>query len=175
MAVNEAMSARRTANRSCLFLVSVLVVAATLQPGCGVSRASHGGGNGEPAAVMNAAARDAFGLVNAQRLTHGLRPLTISDRCVAAAQSHAENQAGRKTLSHDSLTESFAARMKRWGLLRWPVAENIGRGPPATAVVDSWMRSPRHRANMLNPVYASGGAGCAGDTYTLCLSGDSGH
>jgi uncharacterized protein YkwD len=103
-----------------------------------------------------------------------MKPLKVSDRCVAAAQSHAENQAGRKTLSHDSLTESFTARMKRRGLLRWPVAENIGRGPTASIVVDAWMQSPRHRANMLNPAYASGGLGFAGDTYTLCLSGDSG-
>jgi uncharacterized protein YkwD len=123
---------------------------------------------------MNAAAREAFDLVNAQRLTHNLKQLKISARCVAAAQSHAESQAARKTLSHDSLTESFAARMKRWGLLRWPVAENIGRGPTAPAVVDSWMKSPRHRANLLNPAYISAGLGFSGDTYTLCLSGDSG-
>jgi uncharacterized protein YkwD len=157
-----------------MFPVSLLVAATVLLPGCGVSRASHGVGHGNLAAVMNAAAREAFELVNAQRLTQGLRPLKISDRCVAAAQSHAENQAGRKTLSHDSLTESFAARMKRWGLLRWPVAENIGRGPTASSVVESWRKSPRHRALMLNPAYASGGVGFSGDTYTLCLSGDSG-
>jgi uncharacterized protein YkwD len=107
-------------------------------------------------------------------IIQGLKPLRISARCVAAAQSHAENQAGGKTLSHDSLTESFAAHMKRWGRLRWPVAESIGRGPTVSAVVDSWRKSPRHRANMLNPAYASGGVGFSGDTYTLCLSGDSG-
>ena len=173
MAVSKVMAARRKSKRSRIFPVSVLVAAALL-PGCGASRASNGGELGGPAAVMNPAARDAFELVNAQRLTHDARPLKISDRCVAAAQSHAENQAGRKTLSHDSLTESFAARMKRWGLLRWPVAENIGRGPTASAVVESWRKSPRHRANMLNPAYASGGVGFSGDTYTLGLSGDSG-
>jgi uncharacterized protein YkwD len=174
MAVSEGMTAPRKAKRSRILSVVTLVAAAVLLPGCGVSRASHGGGHGETAAEMNAAAREAFELVNAQRFTRSLKPLKISDRCVAAAQSHAEDQAGRKTLSHGSPTESFAARMKRWGLLQWPVAENIGRGPTATAVVDSWMKSPRHRANMLDPAYASGGAGFSGDTYTLCLSGDSG-
>jgi uncharacterized protein YkwD len=158
-----------------MFPAALLVAAVALLPGCGAWRESRGGGPGEPAAVMNAAGRDAFELANVQRLTHGLKPLKVSARCVAAAQSHAENQAGRKTLSHDSLTESFTSRMRRWGLLRWPVAENIGRGPTASAVVDSWMKSPRHRANMLNPVYVSGGLGFSGDTYTLCLSGDSGN
>jgi len=171
--VDEAGTVGRKVKRSRTFVCSLLVVAALLH-GCGASRARQDGGNGEPPAVMNAAAREAFELVNARRLTRGLKPLKISARCVAAAQSHAENQAGRRTLSHGSLTESFTARMKRRGLLRWPVAENLGRGPTASAVVDSWMGSPRHRANVLNPAYASAGVGFADETYALCLSGDSG-
>jgi uncharacterized protein YkwD len=157
----------------CPVSIAWLLVAAALLPGCSAPQASHGGGR-EPAAVMNATAREAFVLVNVQRLVHHVAPMKVSARCVAAAQYHAENQAWRKTLSHDSLTESFTARMKRCGLLRWVVAENIGRGPTASAVVGSWMGSPPHRVNLLSPAYVSAGMGFAGDTYTLCLSGDRG-
>lgn len=165
---------KRKAKRGRTFLAPLLVAAAALLPGSGASGASSGGGSGEQAVAMHAAAREAFALVNAHRLAHGLKPLEASARCVAAAQSHAESQAGREALSHDGDAESFTERMGRWGLLRWAVAENLGRGPTPSAVVDAWMKSQPHRENVLSPSYVSAGVGFAADTYTLCLSGGGG-
>lgn len=162
------------ARKCCRRGAALVVAAAAMIPACAAAGASGVVEAPGPPAVMNPAARETFELVNAQRLAHGLAPLKVSARCVAAAQDLAESQAGRRELSHDSLTESFAGRMERWGLLRWPVAENLGRGPTASAVVDSWMKSRIHRANILNPKHVSAGTGAVGDTYALCLSGDPG-
>ena len=51
----------------------------------------------------------------------------------------------------------------------WSVGENIasGSGTMATpsAIVDAWMESPGHRANLLSPCFRDVGIGIAAGTY----------
>jgi uncharacterized protein YkwD len=98
-------------------------------------------------------------LVNHQRVEHGLKPLLPSRPLVFSARVWAITQAktdGR--ISHGR----FARRALRFPFVlagkpkhRRAVGENIGfgTGPFSTprSIVDEWMQSPGHRANILRP------------------------
>ena len=96
--------------------------------------------------------------MNAERAKHGMRPLRINRRLSDAAHRHARDMVRRDYFSHDSLAgASFVDRIRRTGYLRgpraWIVGENLawgsGNRSHAAAIVRAWMKSPGHRANIL--------------------------
>ena len=73
---------------------------------------------------------------NAQRALLGLAPLLVDSGLKATARQHATWMTNTQTLVHTTL----------------PVSENIAMGQLSAAeVVQAWMDSPGHRANILNP------------------------
>jgi uncharacterized protein YkwD len=107
-------------------------------------------------------------LLNHARARHRLRPLRLHRRLGGAARGHSADMARRGYFSHDSRSgASFLDRIRRSGYLRgarrWSVGENIawGTGQLATprAIVRAWMRSPGHRANILNRRFHEIGVG----------------
>ncbi|MGV9264797.1 CAP domain-containing protein [Kitasatospora sp. NPDC003701] len=106
-------------------------------------------------------AQQVVDLVNAQRAQHGCGPLTADTRLATAAQGHSEDMAARNYFDHaspegqhaDHRIEATGYRWSSWG-------ENIARGQkdPA-AVMDAWMNSPGHRANILNCSFKEIGVG----------------
>jgi uncharacterized protein YkwD len=73
---------------------------------------------------------------NAQRIRHGLRPLVVDARLIRSARRHAAWMTNSRSMVHTSA----------------PVAENIAMGQrSSTEVVNAWMNSSGHRANILNP------------------------
>jgi len=90
--------------------------------------------------------------VNEIRLAHGLNRLSLDARMQKAAKQQAVLMASRRKMSHSvGWGNSFSSRLKRVGH-RGTAAENIARGQRSlSAVLKSWMRSPGHRRNMLNP------------------------
>lgn len=100
-------------------------------------------------------------LVNAQRAQAGCGPLSVDSKLTAAAQVHSEDMANRGFFDHaspegnhaDQRIEAAGYRWSSWG-------ENIARGQkdPA-AVMESWMNSPGHRANILNCSFKQIGVG----------------
>ncbi|MFD9903132.1 CAP domain-containing protein [Streptomyces sp. NPDC059063] len=100
-------------------------------------------------------------LVNAERKKAGCEPLRLDRRVRAAARAHARDMAARNYYDHVSPEGEHAdARMRKAGYRTGAWAENIHKGPkgPKTAMRD-WMRSPGHRANILNCTYKDFGAG----------------
>lgn len=80
---------------------------------------------------------------NAARARHGLPPLVVDRQLVKSARRHAAWMTRSHTLQHTRL----------------PVAENIAMGQRTSAeALQSWMSSPGHRANILNPGYRRIGA-----------------
>jgi len=80
---------------------------------------------------------------NQQRARYGLRPLRIAPRLIRSARRHAAWMTRNRSLVHT----------------RAPVAENIAMGQRSSSeAVSDWMRSPGHRANILNPSYRFIGA-----------------
>jgi uncharacterized protein YkwD len=90
-------------------------------------------------------------LTNRERTKAGCGPLRVDARLRTAARRHSADMAARDYFSHDSPSgSSFVDRIKAAGYLS-PGAENIAKGyPTAAAVVAGWMKSPGHRANILN-------------------------
>jgi uncharacterized protein YkwD len=90
-------------------------------------------------------------LINVQRSSNGCAALTVNDKLTTAARNHSAWMAQTGTLSHTgSGGSTFASRVKAAGYAQ-PSAENIAMGyRTAAEVVNGWMNSSGHRANILN-------------------------
>jgi uncharacterized protein YkwD len=96
--------------------------------------------------------------VNRVRAQHGLGPVRVSSRLAAAAAQHSRDMARRGYFSHDSADGSaFWKRLERYygstSYRFWSVGENLLWSSPdvdAAGAIDMWMKSPPHRANLLN-------------------------
>ncbi|GII55748.1 hypothetical protein Pth03_41370 [Planotetraspora thailandica] len=100
-------------------------------------------------------------LTNAERAKAGCRPLKANAKLRAAAYGHSADMSAQNYFQHDSKDgRTFADRIKAAGYSYSAAAENIAEGyPTAAAVVDGWMNSPGHRANILNCTYTDIGVG----------------
>lgn len=102
--------------------------------------------------------------VNAHRAKAGLPALRRSSRISAIAQNHACDNAGRQTISHDSSNgATISHRLKAGGYTLRLAAENTGLGfvDSPERMVQYWMNSPGHRANILRPGLTEAGLGYA--------------
>lgn len=96
-------------------------------------------------------------LTNAQRVAAGLAPLST----FSALQQAASRRASELPLLFDHVRpdgRAFFTALFEFGLSYAIVAENIAEGFTSPAeVVDAWMNSPGHRANILRGGLAHGG------------------
>ena len=103
-------------------------------------------------------------LTNAQRVANGCGAMHSDNRLAAAALVHSADMATHNYFDHTGSDGSdFVAREVTAGYARTnAAAENIAWGyPSAQAVVDGWMASPGHRANILNCANVAVGVGLA--------------
>jgi uncharacterized protein YkwD len=102
-------------------------------------------------------------LTNKERAAKGCSPLRIDLRLAASARAHSKDMAANNYFSHTSQNgDSPWKRMEEAGYTS-PGAENIAKGyATAAAVVEGWMKSPGHRANILNCDLRAIGVGMAG-------------
>lgn len=107
-------------------------------------------------------------LVNEIRTENGLKPLTTNWELSRIARYKSEDMSDNRYFSHTSPTYGTPFQMIRaFGLSYRSAGENIayGQRTPA-AVVDAWMNSSGHRANILNASYTQIGVGyCASGNY----------
>jgi uncharacterized protein (TIGR03000 family) len=101
-------------------------------------------------------------LTNIERARAGLPPLKADPRLCQAARQHTANMAQHNVLAHTLAGTTFVDRMRRAGYVHAAAGENCAQGQqsPAAAVA-SWMQSPGHRSNLLNPRYTEIGIGIA--------------
>ena len=92
-------------------------------------------------------------LVNVARQRHGLRPVRARAELAAAATRQACDLARTQRLDHvGSDGSTLRQRMRDAGYRPRTGNENIAIGfSSAQIAVESWMRSPGHRANFLDP------------------------
>lgn len=92
-------------------------------------------------------------LTNVQRQQAGLQPLRLNTALTSAAQAHSEDMAFNDFFGHISSNGSnILDRATQAGYNYALVAENIGVGyATPTGIVQAWMNSPDHRANILYP------------------------
>ncbi len=106
--------------------------------------------------------------VNEARREHGLAPLSTSRKLQAVARAHSEDMARSGYFSHRSPdgvgpADRFRARGIAYRKVAENIAENRGAEDTVAAAVEGWMRSPGHRANILDPEVTETGVGIAVD------------
>ncbi|KAB1902641.1 CAP domain-containing protein, partial [Micromonospora sp. AMSO31t] len=112
---------------------------------------------------LTAELREVVDLVNQERAKAGCKALTVDDKLTLAAQRHSQDQADNKKMSHDGSDGSDVGdRLDRVGYAWRSYGENVAwnQQSPA-AVMDAWMNSPGHRANILNCSFTEIGVGVA--------------
>jgi len=101
---------------------------------------------------VGSAERTLFESANRERVAQGLPPLGWDDALANAAREHAIRMAQRNALSHQFPGEMPLQDRTRLAGARFTViAENVAEGPSADQIHTSWMHSPHHRANLLDP------------------------
>ena len=107
-----------------------------------------GGSSSAPAADVTA---EVTRLTNIERAKAGCEAVRVDARLAAAAQAHSTDMVDRDYFSHTSPDgEGPGDRAAAAGYLSWS-GENIAAGyPTPAAVMQAWMNSPDHRANILN-------------------------
>lgn len=101
-------------------------------------------------------------LVNQERTKEGLQPLVLEASLRDAARTHSRNMAQQDFFNHTGADGSrFTDRIRATGfLITGASAENIAAGSATPeAVVQQWMNSSGHRANILNPALTQLGVG----------------
>jgi len=95
---------------------------------------------------------------NAARADEQLDPLAHSDCAAAVAAERARALVGNPDLEHAPLEDV----MQRCDVTT--AGENLSRSSlPPQAVVDAWLASPGHRANILDAAYTQIGVACVAD------------
>ena len=102
-------------------------------------------------------------LVNQERQINQLPPLQVDSQLHAAALGHSEDMALNDYFSHTSLDNRDPGdRITQAGYAWNTYGENIAAGySTPTAVVEGWMNSPGHRANILRSSFCDIGVGLA--------------
>jgi uncharacterized protein YkwD len=107
-------------------------------------------------------------LVNAHRARAGCAPLAWDAAAAQAAQSHSDDMARRGYFNHVSPDGvNVGTRVRTAGGSWRAIAENIASGQPtASAVVQGWLASSGHRANIENCLYTRHGVGHRAGLWT---------
>ncbi|MFD9515972.1 sigma-70 family RNA polymerase sigma factor [Streptomyces sp. NPDC059979] len=115
----------------------------------------------KPAPAPAGVAGQVVALVNTERAAAGCGPLKEDPQLRAAAQGHSDDMAARDFFSHTSPDGTDPGQRTTAAGYRWSTyGENIARGQQtAQSVMDSWMKSPGHRANILNCSFKDIGVG----------------
>lgn len=100
-------------------------------------------------------------LVNEIRTENGLRPLTYDWELSRVARYKSQDMKDNKYFSHTSpVYGSPFQMMKSFGISYRSAGENIAKGyATPEAVIEGWMNSSGHRANILNSSFTHIGVG----------------
>jgi uncharacterized protein YkwD len=143
-------------------LLVALTVSAAAASGATAARSAE-----EESAVQRSPSLEELVLreVNALRAARHLGTLTVSPALSRSAVAHSRAMATYGFFAHESRDgTSFAQRIKRFYVPQsrtWSVGENLamfgGSPPTASAIVEAWMASPGHRANLLRSLFHEAG------------------
>jgi uncharacterized protein YkwD len=95
--------------------------------------------------------RDLFDYANHERSAQGLPALRWSTALADAARKHAAVMAQKQSISHQFPGEaSLPGRAGQSGAHFVWLSENVAQGPSAQVIHAEWVKSPNHRANLLD-------------------------
>src|SRR3954470_12685176 len=154
----------RRARRTLVLLAATVAALALAAPGALAACAGEDAAPGDASAVAATLC-----LLNEQRAAHGLGTLAGSPVLDRAAADYAKDMVKRRFSAHVSPGGgTMLDRIKAAGWVpagSWSAGENIawGSGSLATpaSIVESWMHSAGHRANILSDSFSQIGIGIA--------------
>jgi len=118
-----------------------------------------------PPVTMSPLEQEVVDLTNQAREQNGLPALEVNSALVASAQIQSTNMAQLNELEHTLpgvADPTLQSRANAVGYNYAWLGENIAFNyPDAPSVVNAWMNSPEHRANILNPNYTEIGVSFA--------------
>jgi uncharacterized protein YkwD len=109
-------------------------------------------------------------VINERRAESGRQPLRASPHLARSATAHSRDMIEHRYLAHEQEGRpTLLARVRDAGYFDGAAtalfSENIGLAPiggaTARLLVDAWLGSPEHRANVLHPMFADLGVGTA--------------
>lgn len=113
----------------------------------------------QPASDSEAFMDEVVRLVNEEREKEGLSALTVDSSAAKAAQVRAEELVESYDHTRPDGSSCFTA-LDQAGASYWTAGENIAAGySTPEAVVEAWMNSPGHRANILSSSFTKIGVG----------------
>lgn len=100
-------------------------------------------------------------LVNEERAKQNLKPLTLSSKLTDIATMKSKDMADKGYFDHTSPTYGTPFQMlQKYGVTYKSAGENIAAGQKTPEeVMNAWMNSSGHRANILNASYTEIGVG----------------
>lgn len=106
-------------------------------------------------------AQEVLKLVNQERQKQGLKALTLNTKLTSVANMKAKDMADKNYFSHTSPTYGSPFQMlQNYGVTYTSAGENIAAGQRTSQeVMNSWLNSSGHRANILNKDYTQLGVG----------------
>ena len=104
-------------------------------------------------------------LVNSERSKAGLKPLKLNATLTKSAQAKSQDMHDKKYFDHNSPTYGTPFQMmSKFGYKYSYAGENIAMGQKTPKeVMDAWMNSAGHKANILNSNYTEIGIGYVAD------------
>ena len=119
-----------------------------------------------PVRVDTSIAGRVVALVNSQRAAAGLAAVSSNGALTSAAAAHSKDQATTGRMSHTGSNGSTMAQRCSAAGYGWrALAENVAAGyGSADSVMNGWMNSAGHRANIMNPTYVHVGVAVAYST-----------
>lgn len=141
-------------------------VVGTVKPSGSTGTVKPGSSDTEAVSSVNSMEKQVASLTNSERRSAGLGSLTLDSQLSKLARMKAEDMAKNGYFSHTSPTYGSAFdMMKKYGVSYRTAGENIAKGQKTPeAVMNGWMNSSGHRANILSSAYTHIGVGYAKDS-----------
>ncbi|CAG8790955.1 30238_t:CDS:2 [Gigaspora margarita] len=106
-------------------------------------------------------------LCNNERKKAGAPALSYNDDLGKVAQDHSKYMAQNNILTHHDPAGGLGTRFEKHGYSYSSAGENVAEGyDDEESVMKGWMKSPGHKANILNPSFKEAGFGKSGSYWT---------
>lgn len=141
-------------------------VVGTVKPSGSTGTVKPGSFDTGTVSSVNSMEKQVASLTNSERKSAGFGSLTLDSQLSKLARMKAEDMAKKGYFSHTSPTYGSAFdMMKKYGVSYRTAGENIAKGQKTPeAVMNGWMNSSGHRANILSSTYTHIGVGYAKDS-----------
>ena len=138
---------------------------------CALSSPSYSAENQATFTPTDPAIQEFVSLVNAKRRSIGCAELKWDSRVAEIAFDHSADMVSRHFFSHTNPDQKGPSeRLQESNLVYSSAAENLARyAKTAREAFDAWLRSPKHRRNMLDKRFTRHGVGRVEDRWTHVL------